>query len=190
VARDDSAIPFVVEGPAYGRVSHGRRAAVAALADLSRGRRDRIERESRERIEELLRDRDFRVQSAALESLAVLADPASLPALSDVIARELDGRLRRRAREIARDIREARSPAAEVGALRDELDKLRTETSRLRERLDRIDALAPERAAPRTGKADPVEPNKPRAATVKDTVRRPPPPKRKAPPPRTKRTAR
>jgi aminopeptidase N len=140
-SRDEDAIPLLVEGFRYGRISHGRRAALGALAELARGRRDLIEREAREQLEELLRDRDFRVQSSALEALAVLGDPASLAALDDVVTRELDGRLRRRAREIARDIGDARAPSAEVGSLRDEVERLRGDAARLRERLDRIDAV-------------------------------------------------
>jgi aminopeptidase N len=170
-ARDEEAISFLLEATQYGKVSHGRRAAVAALAELVRGRRDRAEREVRERIEELLRDTDFRVQFAALESLAVLADPASVPALRDVVDRELDGRLRRRAREIVRDIGEAHSGAAEVSSLRDDVEKMRGDLARLREQLERMQAASveapPDGVRPRNGA--PAR----RAPTVKDTVRRP-----------------
>jgi len=173
-AREEGAFPFLVEATEYGRLSHGRRAAIAAMAELARGRRDRAEREVRERVEELLRDRDFRVQSAALESLGVLADPASVPALQDVVERELDGRLRRRAREIMRDIGEARAPVAEIGSLRDEVEKLRGETARLREQFERLEAAGdkPRESTPRPRNGV-RPPAKRRAATVRDTVRRP-----------------
>jgi len=157
---------------------------VAALAELARGRRDRAEREVRERIEELLRDVDFRVQFAALESLAVLEDPASVPALRDVIERELDGRLRRRAREIVRDIGEAHNATAEVSSLRDDVEKLRGDLARLREQLERMQAASGD--APRDGVRPRNGAPARRASTVKDTVRRPP---RGKTPARGKRTA-
>jgi aminopeptidase N len=138
--RDDAAVPLLAAGTEYGRVPPGRRAAVAALAELARGRRDRVEREVRERSEELLRDRDFRVQFAALEALGALGDPASIAPMRDFLARELDGRLRRRAREIIRDIADGRTAVAEVAGLRDDVDRLRGETAVLRERLDRLNA--------------------------------------------------
>jgi len=180
-AREETAIPFLLAGTQYGRVSHGRRAALAALADLARGRRDRAERDARERVEEILRDRDFRVQSSALEALGVFADPASVPALRDLVERELDGRLRRRAREILRDIGEARAPAAEIASVRDEVEKLRGETARLREQLERLEAAAGDRSPGAAAGARPRNgaPTKRRASTVRDTIRRPPPARRK-----------
>jgi aminopeptidase N len=188
-ARAESAIPMLVAATEYGRVSHGRRAALAALADLTRGRRDRSEREARELLEERLRDRDYRIQFAALEALAVLGDPASIGALRDLVARELDGRLRRRGREILRDISEGRSPAAEIAALRDELDRLRGDSARMRERLDRMEAAAGATAGPEAPRPAPSKngtSNKRRATTVRDTVRRTPP-ARRGPPARKRR---
>lgn len=196
-AREESAIPLLVEGAQYGRVSHGRRAALAALAELARGRRDRVEREAREQIEELLRDRDFRVQSSALEALSVIGDPASLGALDGVVTRELDGRLRRRAREISRDIGDARAPAAEVGALRDEIDRLRGDAARLRERVDRMEATAggdgpvggagKPGAAARGAAGKSGAAGKRGAATARDVAR---PPARKKPPARGSKRSR
>ena len=97
-ARDDSALGLLAEGMRWGRPTQGRRAAAGALAQLMRGRRDREARDVRERIELLLADRDFRVQAAAIEALAVIGDPAAIAALRRMIDRELDGRLRRRGR--------------------------------------------------------------------------------------------
>src|SRR5262249_22821219 len=64
-ARDDAAIPLLLEATGYGKISHGRRAAIQALATLGQGRTDRDGRAVRERVEELLFDPDFRVQQAA-----------------------------------------------------------------------------------------------------------------------------
>ena len=139
-ARDDGAVPLLVDGTRWGRVTQGRRAAVGALAQLARGRRDRDAREVRERIERLLEDRDFRVQAAAIEGLAVIGDPAAVGALQRVVEHELDGRLRRRSREVIRDLREGAPLAQDVGKLRDELSELRTLTGKLRDRLDALEA--------------------------------------------------
>lgn len=139
-ARDDSAIDFLLAGTAWGRPSHGRRAAVAALASLARGRRDRDAARVRERLEELLEDQDFRVQSAALEGLGALGDPAAIGAVERMTGRELDGRLRRRGREVVRDLREHGGQAEEVRRLRDELGELRTAAAALRDRVDKLEA--------------------------------------------------
>ncbi len=74
-ARDDSAVPMLLEATAWGKVSQGRRAATIALAQLARGRRDRDAREIRDALERLLADADFRVQSAAIEALGGYGQP-------------------------------------------------------------------------------------------------------------------
>jgi aminopeptidase N len=134
--RDDGTIELLREGAAYGRALGGRRAALEALAQLVRGRRDARVREVRELCEDLLRDPDFMVQLSAIHALDQIGDPASIPALDALSARALDGRLRRRAREAIRDLREGRQAAEERGALREELDRLRTRLIALEERMD------------------------------------------------------
>ncbi|MDX2093095.1 MAG: M1 family metallopeptidase [Kofleriaceae bacterium] len=139
-ARDDSALGLLVEGTRWGKVTQGRRAAINALSQLMRGRRDREERDVREKIELLLADRDFRVQAAAIEGLGVIGDPAAVAALRRMTERELDGRLRRRGKEIIRDLEEGAPLADEVRRLRDEVGELRTLANALRERLDHSEA--------------------------------------------------
>ncbi|MDQ3369635.1 MAG: HEAT repeat domain-containing protein, partial [Myxococcota bacterium] len=123
-----------------GRITQGRRAAASALAQLVRGRRDREARDVRERLELLLADRDFRVQAAAVEALAVVGDPAAIEPLRRMVERELDGRLRRRGKEVMRDLGEGAPLQDEVRRLRDELGELRSLTGALRERLDHLEA--------------------------------------------------
>lgn len=153
-ARDDAAVEVLLAAAAWGTPSGGRRAALGALASLCRGRSDREAVRARERVEELLLDRDFRVQAAALEALATWGDRAAAPAIERMIARELDGRLRRRGKEIVRDLREGAGAAAELGRLRDEVNGLQAATAALRERLDRLDARPP--APPRRRRATPT----------------------------------
>ena len=139
-ARDDTAVPFLLEGLRWGRPTQGRRVAALSLAALARGRRDRDARDVREQLELLLDDKDFRVQAAAIEAVAIIGDPAAIPALQLVVDRALDGRLRRRAREVIRDLGDGAGAAEELRRLRDELDELRQQSGRLRERLDRLEA--------------------------------------------------
>ena len=141
-ARDDGALDLLLDGLRWGRVTQGRRAAAGALAQLVRGRRDREARDIRERIELLLADRDFRVQAAAIEALAVIGDPAAIDALRRVVDRELDGRLRRRGKEVIRDLEDNAPIAEEVRRLRDELGELRSIAGTLRERVELLEAKA------------------------------------------------
>jgi aminopeptidase N len=131
---------LLAEGIRWGRPTQGRRAAAGALAQLMRGRRDREARDVRERIELLLSDKDFRVQAAAVEALAVIGDPAAIPSLQRMIDRELDGRLRRRGKEVIRDLGEGAPLAEDVRRLRDEVGELRALASSLRERLEQLEA--------------------------------------------------
>jgi aminopeptidase N len=139
-ARDDSALGLLADGIKWGRETQGRRAAAGALAVLMRGRRDREARDVRERVEQLLLDKDFRVQAAAVEALAVIGDAAAIPSLRRMIERELDGRLRRRGKEVIRDLGEGAPIAEDVRRLRDEVGELRTTVAALRERIEKLEA--------------------------------------------------
>jgi aminopeptidase N len=154
-ARDDSALGLLAEGIRWGHPTQGRRAAAGALAQLMRGRRDREARDVRERLELLLGDADFRVQAAAIEALAVVGDPAAVPMLRRLIERELDGRLRRRATEVVRDLEEGAPHGEDVRRLRDELGELRTLAAALRDRIEKLEALGePARGAKRAKAQD------------------------------------
>ncbi|MBI4510881.1 MAG: HEAT repeat domain-containing protein [Deltaproteobacteria bacterium] len=166
-ARDDSAMPILLEGTRYGKVSHGRRAAIMALADLCSGRRDREAQDVADKLEELLADRDFRVQHAAVEGLATLGDPRAIGALRRMIERELEGRLKRRGREVIRDLTEGRTREEAVRTLHDDVERLRQEIVTLRERLTKLEATPPTPPVP-----PPPPPDKARA--------RPPGEKKKA----------
>ncbi len=145
-AREESALPWLLSQTGYGRPPLGRRSALLAAAELAAGRTDRDARDARERAEELLRDVDFRVQGAAVEALRTIGDPASISALRDLVSRELDGRLLRRAREVARDLEDGSARGEENARLRDQVEALRTEVGELRARIDRL--------APASGSAE------------------------------------
>src|SRR5204863_8299878 len=94
----------------------------------------------RERVELMLSDRDFRVQAAAVEALGVIGDPAAIGPIRRMIDHELDGRLRRRGKEIIRDLEDGAPLADDVRRLRDEVGELRTLTGTLRERVELLEA--------------------------------------------------
>jgi aminopeptidase N len=165
-ARDESAIPLLVDATRYGKMSQGRRAAIMALAELAQGRRDREARDVRERLEQLLEDPDFRVQQTSIEGLASIGDPRAVAVLQRTVDRELDGRLRRRGREVIRDLQEGRAQSETVKELRDEVDRLRRELTSIRDQIGRLESrngtrteaktAAKNGKATRTAKAKPV----------------------------------
>ena len=118
-----------------------RRAVVDALAELGDARR-----EVREAIEGLLDEDDPYVVPDALRALAKLKDAGSVDAVSRLLRRTDDGRVRRAAREALRAL-QAKDGDAELRRMRDELEALRDELRTLR---DRVAAVEPKpRAKPR-----------------------------------------
>jgi aminopeptidase N len=132
----------LLEGTAYGEPSFGRRAAAQAAATLAAHRRDHIGRAVREHLEELLDDPDFRVQGAAVSALSTLGDPAAIGALRRSADRDLDGRLRRRALEIIRDLGSGRAHAEQSKATRERIDKLEGQIRKLADQVDKLESSA------------------------------------------------
>src|SRR5205823_417565 len=79
----------------------------------------------------------------------VIGDPAAIGALRRMVDRELDGRLRRRGKEVIRDLEEGAPLADDVRRLRDEVGELRTLAGALRERLEVLEAKPAAKAKPR-----------------------------------------
>jgi aminopeptidase N len=142
--RDSRAIEIAKERSAYGRHPRERLAAIGALGQLGRvheGRREEI----LDLLTPLVDDPAFSVQMRLPGALEDLADPRALPALYRLADRALDGRLRRRAEESAAGLRDARAGTEETQRLRDELDRLRTESRKLLERLEKVESLSKKR---------------------------------------------
>jgi aminopeptidase N len=114
-----------------------RRAAVAALARLGEGTPNA--RRAREHLEAALLDKDFRVRMDAALALLALGDTRALPAIDQATASELDGRTKRRMRQSAQSLREKGTAGEALRNLSDELEKLRSETIQLRERLEKLE---------------------------------------------------
>src|SRR5262249_48951704 len=103
--RDERALDLALDLSRYGQPVVGRRAAISALGVLG-GEIAPRKRQVRERLAELLEDRDFRARIAAVEALRALGDVEAIGALSRAERSDLDGRVRRRAREVARALAE------------------------------------------------------------------------------------
>ncbi len=128
LTRDRRAIPLLIEALGDARASSVRRAALAAL-----GRSREIISEEhelvkiREAIERTMDAFDPGVRISACRALVNLKDAKGTTSIARLIDRDLDGRVRRAARESVRDLRDHNAPQREVSALRDELEKLKIE---------------------------------------------------------------
>jgi aminopeptidase N len=130
--RDDTALDIVRERTRYGVPTRGRRAAVHALAALGEGKR------TRERLEELLDDRDPHFKIDVVSALTELGDHKSRGALRSALEREHDGRVLRRLREALRDLGD--SATSERKRWNDELETVRSELVELKARLAKLES--------------------------------------------------
>ena len=135
---DEAAYP-IVEGAITRKASfQSRRAAVNALARLAEGTSNA--RRARERLEASLADPDFRVRMDAGLALAELGDARAISAIERARAAELDGRVKRRFRNAITQLREKGGASDKVRKLGEEVERLRGESTRLRERVEALEA--------------------------------------------------
>ncbi|HEY8429076.1 MAG TPA: M1 family aminopeptidase [Sandaracinaceae bacterium] len=120
-----------------------RRAALSALASAREAVSDRPTlRRIREVAEQQLSCFDPNVRIAVARLLAALGDAEGAPVLERVARTDLDGRVRRAAREARRDLSSRLAAPPELHALRDEVEKLRKEVRELRAELAAARAAA------------------------------------------------
>lgn len=136
--RDERAFDLIPLSARYGAPQATRAAAVTALAKLASFFVERRKAVA-EQIGEFLDDPDFRVRIAAMNGLKLLEDPAWATRLDDMARRELDGRGVRVAREAAAALRKGTQQSDEVKRLREDLESLRADYARLRERLEKLE---------------------------------------------------
>jgi aminopeptidase N len=129
--RDDRAVPHITARVRYGYPQRARRAAILALPKLA------SDRKTRETIEQLLEDGDPVLRIDAVRALGELGDTKARGALRDRLETDLDARVRRRIREVVRDLGEPKRPA---DALREDLDRLQGEHQELKTRLAKLEA--------------------------------------------------
>ena len=138
--RDKRAVEHLLTRTRYGAPNRGRRAAIVALPEISQSRR------IRERLEELFDDRDPLLRATVCDALAELGDPKARAAMNRQLQRDLDGRVRRRIREVLREL--AARGERELRRLRDELDQLRRDHGELRARLSKLEERSKHEPAP------------------------------------------
>jgi len=97
------------------------------------------DRKVREALEELLDQADPYLKVDVVRALLEIGDVKSRGALGKQLERELDGRVRRRIREVLRDLGAAGKKETE--RLREELDSLRGEHASLKARLAKLEEL-------------------------------------------------
>mgnify|MGYP001772616508 CR=1 FL=1 len=90
-------------------------------------------------IKRYMRDENFRVRYAAVTAALELLDPKLLPDLEERAEHDIDGRVRRVAREVAEKIKKFMERGAEYQRLREEVEKLREEYRRLLDRVARLE---------------------------------------------------
>jgi aminopeptidase N len=136
--RDKRAIPIALAAAKYGQPVVGRRAAILVLGTFGAEFSDE-KRHIRETLVELLEDPDFRARIAVVEALRALGDPDAIGALKRAERKDLDGRVRRRAREVARILGDSDGKTEQLGKLRDAVEKLQDENRELKERLGKLE---------------------------------------------------
>ncbi len=169
--RDERAVPHLTARTRYGHPARARRAAILALPKLAGDRR------TREVLEALLDDADPIVRIDVVRALGDLGDGKARPALRDRLEVDLDARVRRRVREVLRDLGEPRRAA---DGLREDLDRLQGEHQELKARLAKLEA--------RLQTPSPTE-TPGRRKRGKDAAQGAPPPKRSTRRTRTKRSS-
>jgi aminopeptidase N len=149
--RDDRAIAHVSARVRYGHSPRTRRAAIMSLPKLG------SDRKTRETLELLLEDGDPLLRVDVVRALGELGDSKARPALRERLESDLDPRVRRRIREVLRDLTEPRRAA---DPLRDEFDKLKAEHTELKLRLAKLEARTEEPTSSKGGSAAPPAPTK------------------------------
>jgi aminopeptidase N len=143
--RDDRALPHLSARVRYGHPPRARRSAVMALPKLA------SDRKTREAIEQLLDDGDPLLRLDAVRALGDLGDGKARGALRERLDTELDARVRRRIREVLRDLGE---PKRASDQLRDDLEKLQTEHQDLKTRVAKLEAMVSPPEAPAASAQD------------------------------------
>jgi aminopeptidase N len=143
--RDERALSHLGARVRYGHSPRARRAAILALPKIA------SDRKTRETLEGLLEDGDPIVRIDVVRALGELGDAKARPALRERLEIDLDARVRRRIREVLRDLTEPRRAG---DPLREELDKLQAEHAELKSRLAKIEARIT--GEPEATKAPPV----------------------------------
>jgi aminopeptidase N len=131
-SRDIDAFAHVETASQLGRPTRVRRAAIGAMPKL------RVDRTAREAVELHLNDSDPHLRIDVARALLDLGDTAARRGLQERLALDLDPRVRRRIREVLRDLSADGKKAQ--SDLRDDLEKLRIELQKALSKMSELDA--------------------------------------------------
>lgn len=129
---DDRAVSHLREHTRYGRPLRVRQAAILGLPKLS------SDRKTRQLLVDLLDDPSLHLRASVVKALGELGEQKARTALSRRLARETDGQVRRRIREVLRDM--TGSSRREAQRLRDELDDVRRGHTEVKAKLAELEA--------------------------------------------------
>ena len=136
--RDERGIEVAREWCAYGRPPRARVAAIGALArfaKLNESHRDAIV----DFLVPLVDDPEFMVRMRVPGAFEEIGDATAVEALRRLLDRDLDGRIHRRTQSAIDSILGGRTRIEEGNRLRSEMDKLRDDNRKLKERLDKLE---------------------------------------------------
>ncbi len=136
--RDERGIEVARQWCAYGRPPRARVAAIGALArfaKLKESHRDQIV----DFLAPLIDDREFMVRMRIPGAFEEIGDAEALAPLRRLLDRDLDGRIRRRTQHAIDSILAGRDRIEEGNRMHGEMDKLRDENRKLKERVDKIE---------------------------------------------------
>ena len=156
---DEAVVPTLLGETAWGRHARVRTAAALALAEV--GARLVVRDAVRERLEQLVDDRDFRVQMAGIAALRALGDERAVPTLRRGADQATDGRVKRACRAAARRLEARSERTAEVSRLSDAVESLRREVASLSDRLRKAEAGTPSAGASAAGRRGAKKPPAP-----------------------------
>jgi len=129
---DERATVHVKELTQYGQSMRVRHAAIMALPKLA------SDRKTRRLLEDLLDDGTLQLRIAAAKALGDMGDVRARAALNKRLEREVDGQVRRRIREVLRDL--TGTARREAQKLRDELDGVRRDHLDMKAKLAELEA--------------------------------------------------
>jgi aminopeptidase N len=161
--RDDRALPHLYARTRYGHPSRVRRAAALAIPKLSTDRR------AREHLEDLLDDADPILRIDVVRALSDLGDARSRGALRARAEVDLDPRVRRRIKEVVRDLGGERKQTEQ---LKEDVEKLQTEHLDLKTRLSRMEARLKDSASAKKVATPSSKPTKKKTSTSAPKKRR------------------
>lgn len=156
--RNPDALPHLRAKTRYGQPARARRASVLAIPKLSESREDR------ELLEELLDDRDPMLRLDVARALLDMGDAKARGALRERESVEDDVRVRRKIREVLRDL--VGDKKAHTTELDTEIEKLRSHAHELETRLAKLEAKLTE------ARKEPAKPAAPKASPKRKSTRK------------------